>query len=174
MSLHNCAVDNGDDSHRLISVDRTRGLASAEEPCSALTQPAVQAVIATIGGSRAASTTGRRHQRNQREIRGGGELQCCLPAGRGKTVPGSRCLAGLQRPLHTIREQCVSGIPDSRTVREVSNLLHYARHWASISTAYHVSSSARSSITLTGEALTLMDPLGASAVECYVGFYGLP
>ena len=29
------------------------------------------------------------------------------------------------------------------TVREASNLLHHARHWASISATYHLSSSAK-------------------------------
>ena len=52
------------------------------------------------------------------------------------------------------------------TVREASNLLHHARHWASISATYHLSSAAKSSISFTGEALKLMDPLGASAVAC--------
>ena len=149
-------------------------LASAQEtPCGALTQPAVQAVIATIGRSRAQA-----------------QLDADANGISGKyAVAAVYNLAYLQdaeRQFQDLDAWLVSNglytpfvnnasaaYQIHGVVREVSNLLHYARHWASISTAYHLSSSARSSITLTGEALTSMDPLGASAVACYVSFVGL-
>ena len=143
------------------------------EPCNVLTQPAVQEVIAAIGRSRAQA-----------------ELDASANGISGRyAVAATYNLAYLQdaekqfqdldawlvsNDLYTpFVNNASAAYQIHGTVREVSNLLHYARHWASVSTAYHLSSSARSSISFTGEALTLMDPLGASAVACYVGFVGL-
>jgi hypothetical protein len=148
--------------------------ASAQpEPCNALTQPAIQEVIAAIGRSRAQA-----------------QLDASANGITGNyAVAATYNLAYLQDAERQFQELDVwldsnnlytpfvnnasAAYNVHGTVREVSNLLHHARHWASISTAYHLSSSARSSITFTGEALTLMEPLGASAVACYVGFVGL-
>ncbi len=148
--------------------------ARAQQPCNALTQPAIQAVIARIGESRA-----------QAQIDAGANGISGTYA-----VAATYNLAYLQdaeRQFQDLDTWLVSNDLYSPfvnnasaaysvhgTVREVSHLLHHARHWASISTVYHPSASARSSINTTSEALTLMDPLGASAVECYVGFYGRP
>jgi hypothetical protein len=57
--------------------------------------------------------------------------------------------------------------------RETIISLHYARHWAMISTVYHNSTDARDSFELTTTALDLIEPLGAQAGRCYMGTYGM-
>jgi hypothetical protein len=148
------------------------GNASAQGACSALTQPAIQAVIARIGQSRAEAQL----DANANGITG------------AYAVAATYNLAYLQDAEKQFKELDAWLVSESLytpfvdnasasysvhgTVREASNLLHHARHWASISAVYHGSSSAKNSIDRTSEALTLMDSLGASAVTCYIGFYG--
>ena len=57
-------------------------------------------------------------------------------------------------------------------VRETVISLHYARHWAIISASYHQSADARDSYEFTTEALALLEPLGAQAGQCYMEAYG--
>jgi hypothetical protein len=144
----------------------------AQDACNALTQSAIQAVLAKIGESRAEA-----------------QLDANANGVTGKyAVAATYNLAYLQdaetqfqnldswlvsEGLYTPSVHNASAAYSVHgTVREVSNLLHYARHWASISAVYHRSSSAKNSIERTSQALTLMDPLGASSVACYIGFYG--
>ena len=56
-------------------------------------------------------------------------------------------------------------------VREVVGPLHHARHWATISAAYHKSTDARDSYELTSQALNLAEALGAQAGRCYMNHY---
>jgi len=154
-------------------VSMVPGNAAAQGPCEALTQPAIQAVIAKIGQSRAEA-----------------QIDAAANGVTGAYALGATYnLAYLQDAEKQFKDLDAWLVSNSLytpfvdnasasygvhgTVRDVSNLLHHARHWASISAVYHASSSAKNSIDRTSEALTLMDSLGASAVTCYVGFYGL-
>jgi hypothetical protein len=147
--------------------------ARAQAPCEELTQPAIQAVIARIGQSRAAA-----------------ELDAAANGITGTyAVAATYNLVYLQDAERQFQEldawladnglytpfvnNASASYSVHGTVRDTATPLHHARHWASISALYHTSASARSSIANTSEALTLADSLGARAVECYVGFYGM-
>ena len=154
-------------------VSMVPGNAAAQGACSALTQPAIQAVISKIGQSRAEAQL----DASANGITGAYAVAATYNLAylqdaekRFQDLDAWLVSIGLYTPFvdNASASYSVHG-----TVRDVSNLLHHARHWASISAVYHTSSSAKNSIDRTSEALTLMDSLGASAVACYVGFYGL-
>jgi hypothetical protein len=149
------------------------GTASAQSACSDLTQAAIEDVISRIGQSRAQAQL----DANANGVTGTYAVAATynlayLQDAEKQFMDLDAWLVsnGLYTPFvdNASASYSVHG-----TVREVSNLLHHARHWASISAVYHTSTSAKNSIDRTSEALTSMDSLGASAVACYVGFYGL-
>ncbi len=54
------------------------------------------------------------------------------------------------------------------TVREAISWLHHARHWATISIAWHTDdAAARASYDKTSDAIRLIEPLGEQAGRCY-------
>ena len=144
----------------------------AEDACNALTQSAIQAVLAKIGESRAeaqldASANGVTGTYAVAATYNLAYLQDAET--RFQDLDAWLVSEGLYTPFV---DNASAAYSVHGTVREVSNLLHYARHWASISASYHRSSFAKNSIDRTSQALTLMDRVGVSAVACYIGFYG--
>jgi hypothetical protein len=149
------------------------GPASAQTPCKVLTQPAIQAVITTIATSRSQA------QADAIVYGVGGRYAVAATYNLAYLQDAENQLNNfdawlLSQGFYTPFVNNASAAYNLHgTIREISNLVHYARHWATISAVHHGSASAGTSVKNTSEALTLLDPLGASAATCYISFAGL-
>lgn len=141
------------------------------DPCESLTPAALQQVIDVIAQS---------HTKAESDVAANGENGAYavaahhnlvyLKEAHGKMTALQSFLQseGLDSPYVTNASAAynVHGY-----VREVVGPLHHARHWATISAAYHKSTDARDSYELTSQALNLAEALGAQAGRCYMNAY---
>jgi hypothetical protein len=66
----------------------------------------------------------------------------------------------------------VGGYNIQNSAAETTNYLLVAAHWATISTVYHQSATARDSFELTSQAIALLKPLGEQGGRCYMNAFG--
>jgi hypothetical protein len=149
------------------------GLNGSAGSCDALTPAAIQAVIDTILGS---------IDQAKLDVKANGVLGTYASAARDNltylTEANDKMLVlqdwlksvGVDEPFVT---NATGAYNVHGYVREAIIPLHYARHWAMISTVYHNSTNARDSFELTTTALDLIEPLGAQAGRCYMGTSGI-
>lgn len=146
--------------------------ADASDPCTALTPAAIAAVISTIDESHTAALT-------DVSINGtSGEYPAAPGLNRDNVAAASTHMTTLQAWLeeHDLVAPYVSNTAAAygvhNAVREAVWALHHARHWASISIAWHDDdTAARVSFDKTSEAIRLIEPLGEQAGRCYIKVY---
>jgi hypothetical protein len=140
----------------------------AADPCTSLTPEALQQVIDKVNESLAKAQS---------------DVSANFPAGlyAAAAVYNQDYLADVQQRLLFLQSWLKNLGLDSPFVtnataafnihgyvREAVNLLHNARHWATISVVYHQSLDAFESYNLTSEAINLAEALGAQAGLCYM------
>jgi hypothetical protein len=159
----------------LGAVPRTGNLypspVQAADSCSALTPSAIQQVINSITQSRASAT---------QDVAANGTTGAYALAAKYNleylTTARDQWLS-LQSWLkqHQLDTPYVSNASAAYTVhgyvRDSVEGLHIARHWATISVAYHKSQAARTSYEQTTQALMQAETVGAAAGRCYMAPY---